>query len=145
MQFLSALCASLLLSAAIVPAAAAPLAAERWNKRIVVAFADAANEKLKRQVDGLLADKATLAERDMLVIAVAGNEVSAAYGAVPKDASADALRKSYGIAADTPFTVILIGKDGGEKLRRTEPVAAKDILRLIDSMPMRRNEAKGGG
>ena len=128
-----------------MPTAAAPLAAERWNKRIVVAFADAPNEKLRWQVDGLLTDRTMLAERDMVVIAVAGNEVSAPYGAVPEGASAAALRKSYGIAPDTPFTVILIGKDGGEKMRQTEPVAAKDILGLIDSMPMRRNEAKGGG
>ena len=145
MPLLQPLLSSLILGAAVVSASAAPLAAERWNKRVVVAFADAPHPRLKRQLDGLLADRTTPAERDMLVIAVAGSEVSAPYGAVPSGVSADALRRSYGIAPDTPFTVILIGKDGGQKLRQTEPVAAEDILGLIDSMPMRRNEAKGGG
>ncbi len=40
------------------------------------------------------------------------------------------------------FTVILIGKDGGEKLRSHQPVSL-DILRsTIDAMPMRQEEMR---
>jgi len=38
------------------------------------------------------------------------------------------------------FAVILIGRDGGEKARWTEPVAATEIWERIDAMPMRRAE-----
>ena len=36
--------------------------------------------------------------------------------------------------------VLLIGKDGGVKLRSTEPVSTDELFALIDSMPMRRRE-----
>jgi hypothetical protein len=39
---------------------------------------------------------------------------------------------------------LLIGKDGGVKLRSSEPVSVKDIFGLIDSMPMRRQEMDSG-
>ncbi|MEY3051657.1 MAG: hypothetical protein RLY31_1442 [Bacteroidota bacterium] len=38
------------------------------------------------------------------------------------------------------FTLVLLGKDGTEKLRSTEPVPLQDLFGLIDSMPMRRAE-----
>jgi hypothetical protein len=38
------------------------------------------------------------------------------------------------------FLVILIGKDGGEKLNSPTPVPMDRLQRLIDSMPMRKNE-----
>ncbi len=49
---------------------------------------------------------------------------------------ADALRDGQG------FQVLLIGKDGGIKMRSATPVAAEDILSLIDSMPMRQQEMR---
>jgi len=41
------------------------------------------------------------------------------------------------------FTVVLIGKDGGEKLRREEGANLGEIFGLIDTMPMRRREMRG--
>jgi hypothetical protein len=40
------------------------------------------------------------------------------------------------------FLVRLLGKDGGEKLRRETPVPVGEILALIDAMPMRREERR---
>jgi hypothetical protein len=40
------------------------------------------------------------------------------------------------------FLVILIGKDGNEKLSNKTPVPADQLERLIDSMPMHKNEMK---
>ena len=40
------------------------------------------------------------------------------------------------------FSVILIGKDGGVKLRSAEPVSAEAIFGLIDGMPMRQREMR---
>jgi len=41
------------------------------------------------------------------------------------------------------FMVVLIGKDGGEKLRREEGATLGEIFGLIDTMPMRRREMRG--
>jgi hypothetical protein len=40
------------------------------------------------------------------------------------------------------FLVVLLGKDGGEKLNSPTPVTMDRIRRLIDSMPMRKSETK---
>jgi len=38
------------------------------------------------------------------------------------------------------FEVILIGLDGGIKLRQTEVLRKEDLFNIVDAMPMRRNE-----
>lgn len=40
------------------------------------------------------------------------------------------------------FSVVLIGKDGGEKLRRAVPLAPKELFAIIDAMPMRQAELR---
>lgn len=40
------------------------------------------------------------------------------------------------------FVIILVGKDGGVKLRQEEYTPMGDIFDLIDSMPMRQREMK---
>jgi hypothetical protein len=40
------------------------------------------------------------------------------------------------------FLVILIGKDGEEKLSNKAPVPVDQLERLIDSMPMRKDEMR---
>ena len=41
------------------------------------------------------------------------------------------------------ITVVLIGKDGGEKLRREKGATLGEIFGLIDTMPMSRREMQG--
>ncbi len=40
------------------------------------------------------------------------------------------------------FSVVLIGKDGGEKLRRTTPLSPEELFAIVDAMPMRRDEMR---
>jgi len=40
------------------------------------------------------------------------------------------------------FSVTLIGKDGGEKLRRTTLLAPEELFAIVDAMPMRRAEIR---
>ena len=40
------------------------------------------------------------------------------------------------------FSVVLIGKDGGEKLRRAVPIPTAELFALVDAMPMRRAEMR---
>lgn len=108
----------------------------QWNKRILVLFAEAENPKLKQQLDLLTAKTADLADRDMVVLHVTAKDAKIIYGdAVHPDARK--LRVEAGIDG-SEFTAILIGKDGGEKLRSDKVVGDREIFDLIDSMPMRR-------
>jgi hypothetical protein len=38
------------------------------------------------------------------------------------------------------FAAVLVGRDGGEKFRSSEPVPVEKLFGLIDAMPMRRRE-----
>lgn len=40
------------------------------------------------------------------------------------------------------FSVVLIGRDGGEKLRQSTPLAAADLFAVVDAMPMRQAEMR---
>lgn len=45
----------------------------------------------------------------------------------------------------TAFSLRLVGKDGGEKLRSLQPVSAASLFALVDAMPMRRREMRERG
>ena len=42
------------------------------------------------------------------------------------------------------FAVILIGKDGGAKLRSSTPISMARLIQTVDAMPMRQDEMRGG-
>jgi hypothetical protein len=55
------------------------------------------------------------------------------------EGSGDDLREKFSVRPGT-FTVLLIGKDGGVKLRREGQLKLQEIFSNIDSMPMRQRE-----
>jgi hypothetical protein len=64
----------------------------------------------------------------------------------PGDSSTAAwrdLRSRFHIV-DKRFTVLLLGTDGGEKLRSHAPVTIEELDALIDDMPMRQQEMRDG-
>ena len=56
-------------------------------------------------------------------------------------AEAEALRRRFGIAPED-FAVILLGKDGGAKLRSAKPLSMRRLAETIDAMPMRQEEMR---
>ena len=50
--------------------------------------------------------------------------------------------KKWHIPATATFTFILVGKDGGEKLRTDTLVSTEQLFSNIDAMPMRKREMK---
>jgi hypothetical protein len=91
-----------------------------------------------RQQERLLEAKPGLKERDVVVISVLKDTVSTKERP-DEPVSADDLRDAYDVWPHD-FRVVLIGRDGGVKLRRDEPISAADLFALIDSMPMRKQE-----
>jgi hypothetical protein len=51
-------------------------------------------------------------------------------------------RPELGVQSQTVFEVLLIGKDGGVKLRRDKLVSPSEVIALIDTMPMRQEEMR---
>ncbi len=117
------------------------LAPYRWQHRIVIVFAD---DLQKGKAAGFLASVAARQEdfidRDMLLVTVHPKKALLADESLPKEAL-DALQKKYN-ADGARFRVVLIGKDGGQKLSRVGETELQDIFDLIDTMPMRRQEMR---
>lgn len=99
-----------------------------WEKRPILVFSPADDPRLAAQLDAFRDGAAALVDRDNVVIVDTGVE--------------SGLRRVY---RPEGFTVILVGKDGGEKLRRRRVVAVEELNALIDTMPMRRNEMHRAG
>lgn len=60
---------------------------------------------------------------------------------VGEDPEAPDARRRYGVAADG-FEALLVGRDGGVKLRYPEPIGPDELFGRIDEMPMRRREMR---
>jgi hypothetical protein len=121
---------TLVLLVAVVSGPSVGLAQSPRGDRMVLVFAPAGNDP---RLDTLAADRAELdcelVNRHVVVEVIIGADTS-------RRAS---LRRAYGVPVEE-FVAILVGKDGGEKLRSRGSVDLAAMLRLIDTMPMRRTE-----
>lgn len=103
------------------------LAARQWENRLLVVFADEeADLRLEAQRREMGVHVAAMKERDVVLVEVVGE---------------DALRETLGVEK-TGFHVVLVGKDGGVKLRSDAPVAGTRVIMLIDAMPMGEQELR---
>ena len=116
------------------------LAQFQWKNRLLFLFAeDASDPFFKSLQNQIMAQKAEVDDRDLIVfeLPVQG---PARMGTRPLDRKeADSIRNHFAIPSNT-FSLILVGKDGGIKLKREDRVDLSDVFGLIDSMPMRQRE-----
>ena len=126
-------------TAAQSPASPTTLASLRDTYRPLLLFAARPDDPaLLAQLHKLKEVAPGLTERQVLLVAIPFNNPSPTdVSLTPADALA-ARRRFHVAPAD--FTAILLGKDGGEKLRSKDPVSFEKLRDLIDTMPMRRQE-----
>ncbi len=122
-----------LVTMSLIATAPAGIAALKWEKRVLlVNAADARDPLLDEQRRIIAAWKANADDRDLAVVEILGNEVHGVSD------TAAPLRRRYRLPA-AGFAVVLIGKDGGAKLRESRPIPAATLQETIDAMPMRRD------
>ena len=106
----------------------APIESFLWTNRPVIVFADSpADPRFIEQI-ALLEDQIeALRERDVVVLT-----------------DTDPAAKSDLRTELRPrgFMMVLIGKDGGVKLRKPFPWDVRELSRVIDKMPMRQQEIR---
>ena len=116
---------------AVALAASPTIAQMRWERRVLIVAAPSAQDaSLAEQRRILAAWKTNAAARDLSIVEVVDNQVRGAAD------TAAQIRRRYRFPA--AFTAILIGKDGGEKLRSAKPFPAAALEATIDAMPMRK-------
>ena len=120
------------------------LGAPRTRRRLVLVFAPRADmENLKVQSAILAACGNQLDERDSSVVFVVGDEITARKG-TDVGMNAATLRARFGVPGNA-FRVILVGKDGGAKLRSSKPLQAQTLIATIDALPLRQQEKRRRG
>ena len=106
----------------------------QWKHRVVLVCAPSeASPALQRQRTELASNPSGLKERDLIVRELLSDELSKEDQAF--------LQKTLRVPDDT-FQVLLLGKDGGVKARRTSLIPVKELFDTVDSMPMRQDETR---
>lgn len=106
----------------------------RGKKRVLLITAPNAEQgDFKTQKALLAAHPQELADRDLLVLEVLYDHISAA--------DRQALRQEVGLKLPG-FCVVLFGKDGGVKEKSKRPIMPADLFGTVDKMPMRREEMR---
>ena len=111
------------------PMHADPLKDYLWTNRVIITFSNSASNKerllLNQQID---VEKCEYRLRDLVHIdLIKGSE------------NYERLRHKFAIADHPEFKLLLIGKDGKEKLN-TNSGDLNTIFAVVDSMPMRKKE-----
>jgi hypothetical protein len=116
-----------------------------WEKRPLVLFAPAPEDLDYRRVAGDLdRRRAEIDDRHMVIIAVFETGAVWIDGLRSPRARAEHMRERLGASAGE-LTAVLVGKDGGIKLRQNGTIDLGDIFARVDTMPMRRQEMGSNG
>ena len=97
------------------------------SPRIVLLFGNTSEPLLQQQLQLLQKDSSGIAERDLQIKIVDPG---------------DLLYKTFAVSLRKPFTLILVGRDGGEKYRSNQLTTTTKLFALIDAMPMRKTEVR---
>lgn len=118
-----------------------PLESYQWQKRVLLVFTPSLDHTtFKQQKDIIEEHKAAMVERDTVVWTLVHGATVLTETPSLSNLTSEEFYKKFHVMRDR-FTVILLGKDGGEKLRKVDTVVGqKELFTLIDSMPMRQLE-----
>ena len=129
-------------SAALMPAAAAAteLGDYLWQRRPLLLFAPTQSDpRLVETVRRIEASRCDFTDRDMVLGVIVTEGSSTLDGQVLDTSQVRKLLSAFRIGVNT-FSVVLIGKDGGKKLRVAGVPDLAAIYAVIDGMPMRSSE-----
>ena len=114
-----------------------------WEKRVLIIFTPSKDNpnfsQQVRQIDMMKLDE--VKDRKLEIIYLIDRESVLINGAYVPRLYTPPFYAHYNIKR-SEFAAILIGKDGEEKYRAHAPISKGELIRMIDSMPMRQQEIK---
>ncbi|MBW2491284.1 MAG: DUF4174 domain-containing protein, partial [Deltaproteobacteria bacterium] len=114
----------------------------QWKNRLLLIFAPDENDSLFKKLQSeIIAQEAEVKDRDLIIFELFGLGSSRMNRALLDQSKVDSIRRHFSVPQRS-FRVILIGKDGGIKLKRNDQIDLETIFELIDSMPMRNDEIR---
>jgi len=119
----------------------------RWERRVLIVFAPSDDHpEYQKQLEQLKGRKSGLVERHMLIVHVLPGDLAKLELEEQKEINQQEinqheLRDRFDVNKEQ-FSVLLIGKDGGTKMRSEQALEIQNIFGRIDSMPMRQREMR---
>lgn len=111
-----------------------------WKNRVVLVFTPQfENANYKAQLQEVLAHLTALKERDVVVWTLENNSRVSVNQEHKPQLPTRPFYKHFKVDPDQ-FSLVLLGKDGTEKLRKNSVLSMKELFSTIDSMPMRQRE-----
>ena len=136
---LSVALATLMLTATASAQPPTLLAAMRDHYRPLLIFSGGDAKLAEQQMTAIVAHAPEANARQVLLVGVQGTSKSI-QTALLSPAEEEMAEHRFGIQPGH-FVVLLLGKDGGEKLRSSQPIPWSKLRSAIDAMPMRKFEA----
>ena len=114
----------------------------QWKNRLLFIFAQDDSDLLFKDLKSqIVAQKAEIDDRDLIVFELPAQGPARMNTSPLDQKKADSIRNQFGVPSNA-FSLILVGKDGGIKLKRSDQVDLSEVFGLIDSMPMRQREMR---
>ncbi len=114
----------------------------KWENRVLIIAANSiSNPQLENQLKELQKSIKGLHDRKLITYTITPNQYAVGIGNFPIknwNNNSELYNKIH--FKNTSFEVILIGLDGGEKLRQTDVLVTDKLFTITDGMPMRRSE-----
>jgi hypothetical protein len=112
----------------------------QWKNRLIFIFAPKEGDLFFQALQSEISTQPDeISERDLVVFKIFETGPSYQENIQLDTRTAAAIRNKFA-APLGQFTCILVGKDGGIKLRQDSQVKLEEVFDLIDAMPMRREE-----
>ena len=138
-KWLSVFC---LVSMCILNLQSQNLSDHQWENRLLLLLTkDTNSQEYKKQVAELREEAAGLKDRKLIIYTLTPQQYHTGLDLEKKWKKSAGLFQKYH-QNEAPFEVILIGLDGGIKLRQSDVLSCQQLFALIDRMPMRRQELR---
>ncbi|GGG07837.1 DUF4174 domain-containing protein [Pontibacter amylolyticus] len=134
--FRTAFCLALLLPHLLLAQTKTPMKLDdlQWEKRVLLLFAPAPdNADFVEQQNRVRKNTQGIAERQLEVLELVPGGKEAGMR--------EELLQKFAVAPGV-YTLVLLGKDGLEKYRSPKAVPLEEVFKIIDQMPMRRQEMR---
>lgn len=118
------------------------LAQHEWNDRLVLLLVeDEENEVFQEQLRAFRKEADGMQDRKLVIYQIKPNAYKIGLKAAKEWKTVTTAYSSYK-KSTAPFELLLIGLDGGIKLRQNTFLSTEDLFAIIDGMPMRRAELR---
>lgn len=143
MNAFSVLLVTILLFPIELSAQPAPILDEyTWKNRVILLFTRSEETKVfHEQLQEFEERQSGLVDRDLVVFKILPDHVIAPDEKMLDQNVATHLRNAFQ-AQESEYKIVLIGKDGGQKLSQDSFLSTDKLFGIIDQMPMRRREMR---